>query len=561
MKTLLVGINAKYIHTNLAIRNIVAYCPDEDISIYEATINDSIDSILEHIISYKADVIGFSCYLWNIEDVLYLSENIKKINPKIIIVLGGPEVSYEFEDILGQRDYIDFIIISEGEERFKNLLKALKGVKNIDVIDGLAYKEDGKILINPPRQFVDLNKIPLSYKDEDLDHKLVYYETSRGCLFNCAFCLSSLEKGVRTAELEKVERDFLFFAQRGVRVLKLVDRSFNCNMDRAIELLDIIRTLPGDMVIHCEINPELVNEDFIKALSGMEERLQFEIGVQSTNPKTLKEISRTPNVQRTLDGIRLLKKTGISLHVDLIAGLPYEDFETFSHSFDDVFNLYPHEIQLGFLKLLKGTRLKKEANKYGIQYRSRAPYEILYNDYISYEELCILKGIAWLLDKYHNTGRYRYILDYLISFFERPFDFYRSLYNYWQDNKLFDFRHSQKTMYEILYSYGKTILQVKEDFLRDIIKFDYILNTGKGAMPSCVRPETKAFLRRAKKHVYNEEWLEGNLPQAIGMTGQEVSRYMTFGYFKYDVPNITEREKGIVFLHKNGECFLGEFDI
>ncbi|NLZ51854.1 MAG: B12-binding domain-containing radical SAM protein, partial [Thermoanaerobacteraceae bacterium] len=293
MKTLLVGINAKYIHTNLAIRNIAAYLNDEDISIYEATINDSLDEILEDIMSYNADIIGFSCYLWNIEDVLYIAENIKKLKSKTVIVLGGPEVSYDAEDFLNKKQYIDYIILSEGEERFGKLLKVLRGNETIDSIDGIAYRSDKNILVNPPKEYVDLNKIPFSYVDEDLEHKLVYYETSRGCIFRCAFCLSSLETDVRFANIEKVRQDFLRFAQMGVKVVKLVDRSFNCNLTRALELLEVIRELPGSTVFHCEINPELVNEDFIKALKGLEDRLQFEVGIQSTNTKTLREISRT----------------------------------------------------------------------------------------------------------------------------------------------------------------------------------------------------------------------------------------------------------------------------
>jgi len=558
LKTLLVGINAKYIHTNLAIRNIANYCSNECITIYEATINDYLDNILADIMAYKADIIGFSCYLWNISDVLYLSENIKKIKPDTVIVLGGPEVSYEFEPILDEKGDIDFIIIGEGEERFRQLLAFLKGCGNLNSIDGIAYKKDGEVIINPPKQFVDLNKIPLPYQNEDLENRLVYYETSRGCIFKCAFCLSSLERGVRTAELEKVKKDFEFFAKKGVKILKLVDRSFNYNFERAMKLLDIIRSLPGDTVFHCEINPELVNDDFIKALAGVENRLQFEVGVQSTNPKTLREISRTPDVNKTLEGIRLLKKTGINLHVDLIAGLPYESFDSFGYSFDDVFNLNPSEIQLGFLKLLKGTRLRKQADKYGIKYRSRSPYEILYNDDISYDELQVLQKIAWLLDKYHNTGRFSYSLNYLNGLFARPFEFYLSLHEYWCNNDLFKVRHSLKTMYDILFAYAKT-LGVDEELFRNFIKLDFLKNIGKGALPDCLKPETKEFIKIAKDYVYDIEWLEDNLPQAIGMTGREVSKYINFGYFKYDLPETAEKEKGMIFLQKNGMCYTAQF--
>ncbi|MGI6235873.1 MAG: B12-binding domain-containing radical SAM protein [Christensenellales bacterium] len=562
MKTLLVGINAKYIHTNLAIRNIATYCKNEDIAVYEATINDNMDDILEDIIAFNADLIGFSCYLWNIEDVLYIAENIKKIKPETVIALGGPEVSYEVEDLLKERAYIDHVIISEGEERFRKLLKAFKGKMSIESIDGLAYRADGNILINPPKDYVDLNNIPFSYTDEDLEHKLVYYETSRGCFFRCAFCLSSLETDVRTADLEKVKEDLLQFTKMGVKVVKFVDRSFNCNLARALDLLDIIRRLPGNTVFHCEINPELVNDDFIRALEGLNNRLQFEVGIQSTNPETLREISRTPDVKRALKGIERLKTTGVKLHVDLIAGLPHESFERFGHSFDDVYNLHPAEIQLGFLKLLKGTRLRKDAHKYGIVYRSRPPYEILYNKDITYKQLCTLTGIARLVDKYYNTGRFEHSLVYLNKRFERPFDLFLSFYDYCDKRGLFRIRHSLKKQYDILYSYAQS-LDVDAELFRDIVKFDFMLTSGKAALPDCIKPmENREFLNKAKEHVYNEKWLETNLPQAVGLSGNELSKQMTYGLFKHDVPyNYDKIDKGIVFLEKDGENYYAGFDI
>ncbi|MDD4569298.1 MAG: DUF4080 domain-containing protein, partial [Tepidanaerobacteraceae bacterium] len=421
---------------------------------------------------------------------------------------------------------------------------------------------DGNILINPPKDYVDLNDIPFSYTDEDLEHKLVYYETSRGCLFRCAFCLSSLETDVRTANLEKVKRDLIQFTKMGVKVVKLVDRSFNCNLSRALDLLGIIRQLPGDTVFHCEINPELVDDEFIKGLAGLENRLQFEVGIQSTYVKTLKEISRTPDVKRSLQGIARLKKTSIKLHVDLIAGLPHESFERFGYSFDDVYNLYPQEIQLGFLKLLKGTRLKNNAGKYGIIYRSKPPYEILFNKDITYQELCVLRGIALLLDKYYNTGRFQYSMVYLNKRFERPFELYFSFYNFCKERRLFRTRHSLKTQYDILFNYASSIGADRELF-RDFIKFDFLLTSGKGALPNCIHViEDRGFLEKAKSYVYNEKWLEAHLPQALGLSSHELSKQLSFGYFKYDVPKgIDIKQKGMVFLKIDSARHYTEFNI
>jgi len=562
MRTLLVGINAKYIHTNLAIRNLAAYIKDKIISFYEATINDSIDDVLEDIMAYDADVIGFSCYLWNIEKVLYIAENIKKIKPETIIVLGGPEVSYEVEGLLERNPSVDYVILNEGEERFSELLKALDGQLSLESIDGLAYRTGDRISVNPPEEYVNLNDVPFAYSGEELKDRLVYYETSRGCLFRCAFCLSSLEKGVRTAALEKVEKDLLRFTEMGIKVVKLVDRSFNCNLSRATKLLDIIRRLPGDTVFHCEVNPELVNDDFIRALDGLEKRLQFEVGIQSTNPDTLREISRTPDVKRALEGLKKLKATGIKLHVDLIAGLPYENFESFGHSFDNVYNLCPQEIQLGFLKLLKGTRLRKDASKYGIVYRSKPPYEILYNNDISYKELCILKGIARLIDKYYNTGRFQQSLAYLNKKFKRSFEFYMSFYDYCKERNLFRVRHSLKTRYEILFSYAQS-LDIDIELFRDIMKFDFLLTSGKEAPPNFIHPlENREFMNKAKEYVYDEKWLEKNLPDALGLSSRELSQRLSYGFFSHDVPYGTEkRPKGIVFFQKDGKNHYAEIDL
>jgi len=562
MKSLLVGINAKYIHTNLAIRNIAAYIENEDIRVYEASINDNMDDVLEDIMSYDAELIGFSCYLWNIEKVLYMAENIKKIRPETIIALGGPEASYEVEDLLIEYPWVDYVILSEGEERFRKLLRALGGQISLESIDGLAYRTGNRILVNSPLEYVDLNAIPFVYSGEDLKDRLVYYEASRGCPFKCAFCLSSLETGVRTTDLEKVKKDLLQFCQMGVKVVKLVDRSFNCNLPRALDLLDIIRRLPGDTVFHCEVNPELVNDDFIKGMEGLEKRLQFEVGIQSTNSETLREISRTPNVKRALEGLKRLKATGIKLHVDLIAGLPHEDFESFGYSFDDVYSLYPQEIQLGFLKLLKGTQLRKDAHKYGIVYRSKPPYEILYNEDIRYEELCILKGISHLIDKYYNTNRFAHSLAYLNERFKRPFDFYMSFYDYCRKRNLFRKSHSLKAQYEIFYSYAQS-LDIDMELFRDIIKFDFLLTSGKEALPGFISfMENREFLNKAKEYVYNEKWLEKNLPEALGLSSRELSKRLTYGLFSHDVPYGTgKREKGIVFFHNNGETKYVEFDL
>ncbi|MCG0276339.1 MAG: B12-binding domain-containing radical SAM protein [Thermosediminibacteraceae bacterium] len=562
MKILLVGLNSKYVHTNLAIRNLASYCCSDDIEIFEATINDNMDEVLEEIILRTPKIVGFSCYIWNIGHVHYLAENIKKVNPEIIVVLGGPEVSYDAGEILKTCDYVDYVIIGEGEYAFKDLIKALRGNGSLAEIPGIAYRRDGEPCVNPKGVFVSLNEIPLSYSEsEDLSNRLVYYETSRGCPFKCAFCLSSLDTAVRTASLEKVEQDLSFFIKKKVAVVKLVDRSFNCNTERAVAILNIIKRLGGDTVFHCEVNPELVNDKFLKALEGIEDRLRFEVGIQTTNPKSLKEISRNPDIKKALHGIELLKNAKVKLHVDLIAGLPYDDFESFSQAFDDVYQLEPEEIQLGFLKLLKGTSLREKAALYGIVYRSKPPYEILYNNWMSYEDLAVLKGIAKLLDKYYNTGRFKHTLAYLKSIFRRPFDFYHMMYRYWRQNGYLRKELSLKSLYDILNSYAAT-LNVDQALIKDLIKFDYMCSRGKGSPPDCVnREEDRKLKDKVRLLMSNQEWVKQNLPMASVLPSKELWKNISYGFFNYDLTSdLHKGQTGIIFLHKDGKTYYAKFD-
>ncbi|TYP56750.1 B12-binding domain-containing radical SAM protein [Thermosediminibacter litoriperuensis] len=563
MKVLLVGLNSKYIHTNLAVRNLAAYCRSDDIRIFEATINDSMDDVLEEIILRAPQMVAFSCYIWNIDHVHFLAENLKKVSPEITVVLGGPEVSHDAGEILKRCNYVDYIIIGEGEYAFKAFLDAFRGYGRLSEIPGIAYRQDGRPCVNPPAAYVDLNEIPFSYDErEDLSHRLVYYETSRGCPFRCAFCLSSLDTTVRTASLEKVERDLSFFVRKRVDTVKLVDRSFNCDTERAVAILDIIRRLGGNTVFHCEINPELVNDRFLKGLEGIENKLRFEVGIQTTNPESLKEISRNPDVKRALRGIELLKAAGVKLHVDLIAGLPYDDFESFSRSFDDVYQLEPDEIQLGFLKLLKGTRLRDKSGQYGIVYRSRAPYEILYSDWMSYEEFVVLKGIAKLVDKYYNTGRFKHCLAYLRGTFERPLELYLSLYSYWRQNELSRKELSLKSLYDHLYRYAAT-LNLDPELVKDLIKFDFMYSGCKGSPPDCInREEDRRLKDRVRSLMGSQEWLRQNLSRAKVLAGGELWKKISYGYFSHDVTSgFRKRETGVIFLYDGDGTHFAKFNL
>lgn len=551
MKILLVGINAKYYHTNLAIRNIRKFCHSYDIEIFETTINDSIDFMLESVVEMEPDVVGISCYIWNIEIALNLAESIKKILPKVILVLGGPEASYDIDNLL-LKSFVDYIVLGEGEIAFKELLEALEGKRDIKEVAGISYIADGQIIIQPQKNYVNLDEIPISYEEkEDLNNKLVYYETSRGCPFKCAYCLSSIDNKLRYESIEKVEKDLKWFVDKNVRILKLIDRSFNSNKNRAKEILDIMKKIGGNTIFHCEVNPELVDERFVEELNGLEERIQFEVGIQTTNKNSLKKISRTTAVEKALRGIKLLKKVGAKLHVDLIAGLPEDSFETFSKAFDDVYNLKPDEIQLGFLKVLKGTPLMRKVEEFGIVYNSKPPYEVLYTKDISYQEVAILKGIAFLLNKYYNSGKFKKTLKYLKNKFKRPFDFYLELYNYWKSNKLLYKNHSLKVLYDILYKFSIETLDVDEDLIKDIIKFDFLYFNAAKDLPDCVKEKYEKGQEIFKKYLKDEDWLKKNLPPAVGLSSLELSKRVTYEFFKHDVTADFKKENLIIiFLHE-----------
>ncbi|MGB9813938.1 MAG: B12-binding domain-containing radical SAM protein [Thermovenabulum sp.] len=556
MKVVLVGINSKYVHTNLAIRNLKAYfeknywIDDIKIYIFEATINDILDDILERIVDFKPDVIGFSLYIWNFNQVIYLAENLKKVKPEVKVILGGPEASYDVEGLL-KKDFIDFVVIGEGEEAFSRLLLALNGGGSFEEVDGIAFKKAESIIVKNPLKYVDLNLIPLSY-EEDLDFKnrIIYYETSRGCPFNCAFCLSSLDRKVREADLEKVEKDLRLLVNKKARVIKFVDRSFNYNIDRALKIVNIFKKIGGDTIFHCEINPELVSEEFAANLEGLQKKLHFELGIQTTNPLALEEIRRNKDVEKAIEGIKILKDKEVPIHVDLIAGLPYDDFESFKEAFNKVYNLKPDELQLGFLKLLKGTMLRERAKEYGIVFRSQPPYEILYNNWMSYEELSILKGIARLIDKFYNSHRFDNTLSYLEKNFESPFDLCLSLYRFLKNENFFMREYSLESLYEKLYYFAKA-QNLDLLYIKDLMRYDYLLSGGKGKLPSILSDDEEKQKELVKNFLRDKERLVKIFKNRF--TASEIMKNLNAAYFVFDVPENQKKENIILMLIQKGE--------
>ncbi|MBP2072231.1 B12-binding domain-containing radical SAM protein [Thermoanaerobacterium butyriciformans] len=556
MKTLLVGLNAKYYHTNLAIRNIKWYCKPMEIEILEMTINDDTDYVLYEILKKMPDVVGFSCYIWNIEKVLKLCEYIKKVKKEIIVVLGGPEVSYDAENLL-KSGYIDFVVLGEGEITFKRLLERIYNSRSIDDLDGIVYRKNEDIIVKIKTDYVSLDDIPFPYIDEEISDKLVYYETSRGCPFRCSYCLSSLDNKLRYATIEKVKADLNELSKMGAKIVKLIDRSFDSNIKRAIEILNIIRGLKGDTVFHCEVNPELINKEFIDSLKGIKDRIQFEVGIQTTNRNTLINVSRNPDVDGALKGIKLIVDAGIKVHVDLIAGLPGDSFKSVANSFNDVYKLNPDEIQLGFLKLLKGTDLRKNADKYCIEFRSDTPYEVLKTSTMSYYELYELKSIAFLVDKYYNSGRFNKTLNFLLSFYDEPFDLYKSMYDYWESYNLFNRRHSLNDLFDIMYKFAVS-KRIDSELLEDYLRYDYMYSTNNKAYPDCLKDLHQKIPDNVKSLLHNDEWLQNNLPLAKNMSSIEKGKSISIGFFKHDILGESNKSVYIVFLHLKDRTYCAK---
>ena len=461
LKTLLVAVNAKYVHTNIAVRYISRYCKEraKKCEFCEFTINEPQNNVLAKLYAMDCDAYGFSCYIWNIGYVLKLCQSLKKLRPERKIFLGGPEVSFDAEKLLQDNDFIDYIVCGEGEAAVSELIEDFPEERCV------IYGEKLKTLA----------ELPFPYSDEDLKNtvkgeKLVYYETSRGCPFNCAYCLSSVDAGVRFLPIERVKSEIKMLADSGVQTIKFVDRTFNADKKRAAEIWRYCLSLETDTCFHFEIGADLLDDDLIDLLKEAKDgQIQFEIGVQTTNERTVSEISRTMNLDVLSKNVkRLATETRVALHLDLIAGLPYEDFYSFKKSFNDVYALKPHVLQLGFLKLLKGSALRSKAENYGIKFCDFAPYEVFSTKWLSFDEVIKLKAIEDVLERYFNSGRFYKTLANAIDYFKSPFDFYSDLAEYWQDRNLVGQGVKRMALYSHLYEFLKC--RLPEESLAEVMK-------------------------------------------------------------------------------------------
>jgi len=472
----------------LALRSLYANATEyaSYIDMLEFSINNSSDFIIKELYSKSPQVLCFSCYIWNIGLVKEIAGIIKKISPEIKIVMGGPEVSFPPFEILGE--FADIIVLGEGEGVFNELCEYfIKGMPEISKIKGIAYYWERGITVNELSPLPDLNSLVFPYKNLDgLTNKIIYYESSRGCPFSCAYCISSITRSVRFLDIDITKEHINFFLKNKVKLIKFVDRTFNCDAERALEIWKYIIANDNNLSsFHFEIGADLLIEEHIDLLREARPGLiQFEMGVQSTNPNTLKEICRASDMEKLYENVAKIKALdNIHLHLDLIAGLPFESFNSFKKSFNDCFDLRPDMLQLGFLKLLKGSDLRLSADKYGIKYRDSAPYEVLFTNHINFHELIKLKDVEHILEIYYNSGIFIATLEYALKIFDTAFDFFYNFSVFWNKEGFHKMPHSRQKHYEILFQYFSGLERADIPFIKDLLKFDMFMNENVKNLP------------------------------------------------------------------------------
>lgn len=541
MKILLTTLNAKYIHSSLALRDLQAYCREDypDIVIQEHTINDSLKQIVTGLVKQQPDLLCFSCYIWNIQQTLDVIDTVKKVLPKCIILLGGPEVSYDGETLMENNQQIDFIAVGEGEQTFRELLDSLMDNREPSEVAGLIWRKEDTIIRNKPRLPLSLDTVPFAYEEgfQQLKNKIIYYETSRGCPFHCQYCLSSTTGRVRFLSLERVKKELAYFVRSGIKQVKLVDRTFNCNPARAKEIFRYLIELDGKTNFHFEMAGDLIDEEMLGILSqapvGM---FQFEIGIQSAKRETLEEIKRKTDLERIEYAVsRLIKMDNIHIHLDLIAGLPKEDLFSMADSLNKVLRLSPHRLQLGFLKLLKGSGLREKAEEYNYQFTSYPPYEVLSNHVLSFTELAGLRQIEELIELYYNSHRFDHSMEYLSR--QTAGDFFlifNQMEDYWEKNDYFRYSHSNLSLYEYLLHFVTTLDFIDHQLFEQLLLFDYVLHEKPNRYPAELEPiPDKSLISRCHDFLRKEENLVKLLPKWKGYSPGQILRRAHIEVFRY----------------------------
>lgn len=495
MKILLAACNAKYIHSNLAVYNLKScsgkYSPN--VVIKEYTINQIRDDILKDIYLEQPDVICFSCYIWNISFVKELVPDLKKILPHVDFWAGGPEVSYDAVEFLKKNPAFFGVMVGEGEETFHELAGYYieRKPENLKEIRGVAFHDETKvpdIVHTGWRELMDLSKVPFAYSNlTEFKNRIIYYESSRGCPFSCSYCLSSIDKKLRFRDIELVKNELQFFIDNKVPQVKFVDRTFNCKHDHAMAIWRYITEHDNGITnFHFEISADLLREEELALMKTMRPGLiQLEIGVQSTNPQTIKAIRRTMDFEKLKGIVEQIHSFGnIHQHLDLIAGLPYEGYDSFHKSFCDVYALRPEQFQLGFLKVLKGSHMMEMTGEYQILYKDREPYEVLSTAWLTYGEILRLKMVESMVEVYYNSGQFKHTLVFLEQYFEDPFRMYEALGRFYEKKGYSEISHSRMRRYEILMEFAGEQKEIPLEVLSDVMLLDLYLRENLKSRPS-----------------------------------------------------------------------------
>lgn len=536
MKILLVAINAKYIHSNLAVYCLKAYAeknmPQDvnvQIELAEYTINQNRDEILKDIYRRQAEMICFSCYIWNLDYVESMIRDVKKVMKDVIIWAGGPEVSYDSRETLGRLPELTGVMKGEGEKTFAKLCEVYGKRSEIselslEQIDGITFRcPDGTICERPWRVPMDLSEVPFVYHDmKKFENKIIYYETSRGCPFSCSYCLSSIDKRLRFRSLDLVFNELQFFLDHKVPQVKFVDRTFNCKHDHAMAIWKYIQEQDNGITnFHFEVAADLLNDEEIRLIRQMRPGLiQLEIGVQSTNTDTIREIRRTMRLEEVREHVARIKEKGnIHQHLDLIAGLPYEDIKSFRKSFDDVYSMRPDQLQLGFLKVLKGSYMQEMQQEYELRYKDEPPYEVLSTKWLPYSDVIELKGIEEMVEIYYNSGQFTHVVEALVKNYASAYQMYQDLWQYYEEHDYMGIQHRRSARYEIVLDFVKEKYPEQADVMRELLTYDYYLRENAKSRPEFAGEDAtdKRFVRafyeeeeKERKHLPGYEQFDRN---------------------------------------------------
>lgn len=563
MKVLLAAINAKYIHSNLAVYSLKAYAekvlPEDagiSIELGEYTINQQLDEILSDIYKRKPDFLGLSCYIWNLSYVEEVIREIRKVLPQIQIWTGGPEVSYDSEDVLRRLPELDGVMKGEGEITLAEVLKALKEETSLADVAGISWKDADGIHENAWREVMDLSDVPFVYTDmKDFENKIVYYESSRGCPFRCSYCLSSVDKCLRFRSLDLVLPEIQFFLDHKVPQVKFVDRTFNCRHSHSMAIWQYILDHDNGITnFHFEVAADILNEEELLLIEKMRPGLiQLEIGVQSTNEDTIREIRRVMDFEKVGQIVKRINAyENTHQHLDLIAGLPYEDYESFGHSFDDVYSLQPEQLQLGFLKVLKGSYMEEQKKNYGLVYKNNPPYEVLYTNWLPYADVLRLKGVEEMTEVYYNSRQFCHTVPFLIEESGiRPFQFFEALADYYEKKDLYSRSHNRAARYEILLSFVKEKAAHLAEKARQLLTLDYYLRENAKNRPDFCGEE---LLTKEEARIFYdaEEEQRRFLKGYEGMDKRKMRKMTHLETFRYDVfGDMSEKKVTILFDYQN----------